>query len=594
MCERIRGAGDQHHPDQAHHHITRSTWKCIMSDEERKRLVWNIKKKVYTLNTGELFQLAKDINSASDADVTQLKNGDEESYINYIVTYMNSCELSRLPDQGMTVLLNLNDCIDEIVEQRATRTEMVTQPSIAPHNTDTSEDEYQRMLSNYEDLGRKLLACRTIPTTLPTATVTSHTHLPNNNNPAYSSIPRHELNNHSTSHSAPETMVSIRDIAMLQRREFRIHGGQIGDSVSDISFSNLCKQIDEGIKEGCTESDIIRGVFRMIKPGHFKDMLITKDDMTVVELKSFLQSHLGERSSTELFQELMTAKQQDHETPQQFLYRMISLKQKILFCSRQVNSDIKYDDHTVQSVFLHTVSQGIGLKHSDIRRELRPFLSDHNVSDETLLRHVIRITSDESERQRRLGQSTRHKVVHAHSAQFESYSGAKEMVGVAETAKDKTIQQLKVQIEALTTAVNSLKQSGMPKPSNSWYEYNETQPQRRQQLQQPPQQPAFDFQHPTLFPPSAMPLYNPDTEVHSQTQYQSQRQYRSRPKTQFFSSRGSLQRQQQSRCHECTDKNLTTCSHCFICGAEGHRAVGCLRKPKEQGNGERSLQRDNQ
>ncbi len=559
-----------------------------MSDEERKRLVWNIKKKVYTLNTGELFQLTKDIHSAPDADVTPLKDGDEESYINYIVTYMHSCELSRLPDQGITVLINLNECIDEIVEKRA-RTENVTQPSIAFHNTDTSEDEYQRILSNYEELGRKLLASRTKPTTLPTSTVTAHTHLPNNNNPVYSSIPRQEFRDHSTSHS--DTMVSIRDIAMLQCREFKIHGGQIGDSVSDIRFSNLCKQIDEGIKEGYTESEIIRGVFRMIKPGNFKDMLITKDDMTVAELKSFLQSHLGESSSTELFHELMTAKQHDHETPQQFLYRMISLKQKILFCSRQVNSDIRYDDHTVQSVFIHTVSQGIGLKDSDIRRELRPFLLDSSVSDETLLRQVIRITSDESERQRRLGQSTRHKVVHAHSAQFDSYSEAKEMVRVEETTKDKTIQQLRVQIEALTTAVDSLKRSGMPKCPNSWHEYIESQPQRHQK---PPQQPTFEFQHPTPFLPSAMPLYNPDTQVHSQTQYPSQHQYRSRPQTQLSSSRRPLQRQQQSRCNECIDKNVTTCSHCFICGAEGHRAGGCLLKSRNQGNGERSLQRDNQ
>ncbi len=460
---------------------------------------------------------------------------------------------------------------------------------ITAQDSDTSEDEYQRILSNYEELGRKLLASRTKPTTLPTSTVTAHTHLPNNNNPVYSSIPRQEFRDHSTSHS--DTMVSIRDIAMLQRREFKIHGGQIGDSVSDIRFSNLCKQIDEGIKEGYTESEIIRGVFRMIKPGNFKDMLITKDDMTVAELKSFLQSHLGESSSTELFHELMTAKQHDHETPQQFLYRMISLKQKILFCSRQVNSDIRYDDHTVQSVFIHTVSQGIGLKDSDIRRELRPFLLDSSVSDETLLRQVIRITSDESERQRRLGQSTRHKVVHAHSAQFDSYSEAKEMVRVEETTKDKTIQQLRVQIEALTTAVDSLKRSGMPKCPNSWHEYIESQPQRHQK---PPQQPTFEFQHPTPFLPSAMPLYNPDTQVHSQTQYPSQHQYRSRPQTQLSSSRRPLQRQQQSRCNECIDKNVTTCSHCFICGAEGHRAGGCLLKSRNQGNGERSLQRDNQ
>ncbi len=270
---------------------------------------------------------------------------------------------------------------------------------------------------------------------------------------------------------------------------------------------------------------------------------------------------------------------------------MISLKQKILFCSRQVNSDIRYDDHTVQSVFIHTVSQGIGLKDSDIRRELRPFLLDSSVSDETLLRQVIRITSDESERQRRLGQSTRHKVVHAHSAQFDSYSEAKEMVRVDETTKDKTIQQLRVQIEALTTAVDSLKRSGMPKCPNSLHEYIESQPQRHQK---PPQQPTFEFQHPTPFLPSAMPLYNPDTQVHSQTQYPSQHQYRSRPQTQLSSSRRPLQRQQQSRCNECIDKNVTTCSHWFICGAEGHRAGGCLLKSRNQGNGERSLQRDNQ
>lgn len=55
-------------------------------------------------------------------------NGDKECYINYIITYMNS-ELSRLPGQGMTVLLNLNDCIDEIVEQSVTRTEMLAQQS---------------------------------------------------------------------------------------------------------------------------------------------------------------------------------------------------------------------------------------------------------------------------------------------------------------------------------------------------------------------------------------------------------------------------------------------------------------------------------
>ena len=101
--------------------------------------------------------------------------------------------------------------------------------------------------------------------------------------------------------------------------------------------------MDEGLKEKHTESEVIRAVFRIIKPGNFKDMLASKEEVTITELKSFLQSHLGEKSSTELFQELMNAKQHAHETPQQFLSRM---EQKVIFTSRQTDSDIKYEART--------------------------------------------------------------------------------------------------------------------------------------------------------------------------------------------------------------------------------------------------------
>lgn len=95
---------------------------------------------------------------------------------------------------------------------------------------------------------------------------------------------------------------------------------------------------------------MIRGVLRVIKSGNFRDMLTNKEEMTVTELKRFLQSHLGERGSTELFQELMCAKQHEHETPQQFLYRTNGLKQKIMFTSGQSNSVVKYDASTVVCV----------------------------------------------------------------------------------------------------------------------------------------------------------------------------------------------------------------------------------------------------
>ena len=94
------------------------------------------------------------------------------------------------------------------------------------------------------------------------------------------------------------------------------------------------------------------------------------------------------------------------------------LKRRILFTSKLADTDIKYAA-TVQDVFLHTVYQGFGHKHTDIRRELKPLLSSSGVTDEMILRHVMKITSEENERMKRLGSSRRQTVTNTHSAQLE-------------------------------------------------------------------------------------------------------------------------------------------------------------------------------
>ncbi len=114
---------------------------------------------------------------------------------------------------------------------------------------------------------------------------------------------------------------------------------------------------------------------------------------------------MGDRSSTELFQELMCTKQSDHETPQQFLHRVMWLKQKILFAARQADSDRRYSAATVQDI----VYQGLSHRCKDIHRELKPLLADSNVTDDAIFRHIMKVTSDENERLRRLGLPTRTK-----------------------------------------------------------------------------------------------------------------------------------------------------------------------------------------
>lgn len=80
-----------------------------------------------------------------------------------------------------------------------------------------------------------------------------------------------------------ESLIDLKDLAL---KEFKIHGVQTGDSTADISYSNICKHIAEGLKEKHTKGEIIRVVLHTIKPGNFKDMLISKNQMTVTELVS--------------------------------------------------------------------------------------------------------------------------------------------------------------------------------------------------------------------------------------------------------------------------------------------------------------------
>lgn len=78
----------------------------------------------------------------------------------------------------------------------------------------------------------------------------------------------------SLSSSMGDQVLRFNDVAaLLPHREFKLHGGQISDVGSDLSYSSLCKQIDEGLHEGFTESEMIRTVIKITKPGTFREML---------------------------------------------------------------------------------------------------------------------------------------------------------------------------------------------------------------------------------------------------------------------------------------------------------------------------------
>ena len=85
------------------------------------------------------------------------------------------------------------------------------------------------------------------------------------------------------------------------------------------------------------------------------------DDLTLPRLRRILRSHYQEKSPTELYRQLSTLVQEPQESPQSLLIRALDTRQKILFASQELDTQLKYDPKLVQGMFLHHWSSHKGL-----------------------------------------------------------------------------------------------------------------------------------------------------------------------------------------------------------------------------------------
>ncbi|CAH3034221.1 unnamed protein product [Pocillopora meandrina] len=114
-----------------------------------------------------------------------------------------------------------------------------------------------------------------------------------------------------------------------------------------------------------------------------------------------MRSHYQERTATELYHQLSSTVQQPKENPQEFLIRLLDLKQKILFASQETDSDLKYDPTLVHGMFVHSFS--LGLQSENIKIEMKPYLEKKFISDEELFEKLNVCFSDELERSQKFG-----------------------------------------------------------------------------------------------------------------------------------------------------------------------------------------------
>ena len=188
-------------------------------------------------------------------------------------------------------------------------------------------------------------------------------------------------------------------------KPFKISGkiGKPGQKDS-LTYSSLIFQIENGLKKGYSEVNVIDGVINAIShETELRQYLEGKGELDLVSMGKILRYHYKEKDATTLFTSLSTARQGTNESSQDFVLRLMNLRQKILFVSKE--ESVEYHPQLVQKRFLHAVSTG--LQNDNLRIALKDLLSNPRITDEELLSSLTLAVADETEHQEKFGKSVK-------------------------------------------------------------------------------------------------------------------------------------------------------------------------------------------
>jgi len=201
-------------------------------------------------------------------EVPDIKKGKKVELQKLILRYLSSKEVEELEDSGVSLFLAIKDIIDNFCEDSVNKT---------LNSSQTKKEHFEN--SNHEK-----------------------TFLPNEN------LMLHKLKN------------------------FKINGsiGYAGQK-DKLTYSSLAYQIKNSKIEGFSSHEICAGVIKAISPDNpLRTYLESKPDLNVESLIKIMRSHFKEKDATSLFNELANTSQSVSESSQEFVIRLMSLRQKNL------------------------------------------------------------------------------------------------------------------------------------------------------------------------------------------------------------------------------------------------------------------------
>ena len=225
----------------------------------------------------------------------------------------------------------------------------------------------------------------------------------------------------------------------------------------------MISQIEGGLTKQYSELEVVNAVVRAVQPGlQLRDYLESVSDLTLPKLRKILRFHYHEKSATELYQILANITQNPKEDPQSFLIRALTVRQKIIFASKESGSNITYDESSVQGLFLHALETG--LIDETVRAKMRPALKDPSVADEDLIEAMNQVMSAEAERMNKFGTSGKAKQASVSSLE-KVVSGLKEKkeegrVLAALKAVQSDMATMQTEMKTLRETVAKVKEPG--------------------------------------------------------------------------------------------------------------------------------------
>ena len=175
------------------------------------------------------------------------------------------------------------------------------------------------------------------------------------------------------------------------KRDFKL-SGQIGEGgqLGKLTYVAVIHEIELGLSK---ETEIVEAIITGISPhSSLRNYLLTLQDCSL------------EKTSGELYQDLVATCQQPKESVQQFLIRLLNCRNKVLFASREEGSQFEYSLKLVQNTFLKSLETG--LRDEGLVTNLRPYLRAPTATDASLMRTVNDLACKQAERKSKLATAT--------------------------------------------------------------------------------------------------------------------------------------------------------------------------------------------